>query len=64
MKFRGVQLLAGVLGARVFPNKEKEIGWFQIVVGAMYDVATGKIEWLPETKHLIRILFMNRRLIT
>ncbi|MDD3813747.1 MAG: type 1 glutamine amidotransferase [Desulfocapsaceae bacterium] len=27
----GAQLLADVLGARVFPNEEKEIGWFRVV---------------------------------
>ncbi len=34
---------AGMAGSTSISGKDK-------VVGAMYDVATGKVEWLPESK--------------
>ncbi|MFH2123050.1 MAG: type 1 glutamine amidotransferase [Pseudomonadota bacterium] len=42
----GAQLLADVLGARVFPNKEKEIGWFQVVRGDLVPQRLASV--LPE----------------
>lgn len=53
----GAQLIADVLGAEVYPNKEKEIGWhpinlntsFQSYVGANTDVNLTTFHWHGDT---------------
>ncbi len=54
----GSQLIADVLGARVYPNKEKEIGWFPIET-----TEEGKNRLTEIIENIMKMIFNNLRLI-
>lgn len=49
----GAQLIAGSLGAKVYPNKEPEIGWFQIELTDEGSSA-GALAGLPRTMEMFQ----------